>query len=120
MNQTTMTKKVFILLFVAMVTVSIFSIKTLQVDTYDHDHYSILMIENVEALANDNESGKGFSIEPYECVVTGVAQVKLGDGKIIKAKADGTITISGAQNCKMNGEYLCEPITCDKLYSTIF
>ncbi len=78
------------------------------------------MIENVEALAEETEESAGYKIEPYDCIITGFAQVKLGNGKIIKATADGKITISGAQNCKIDGEYLCKTITCDQLYSVIF
>jgi len=86
---------------------------------HSEDEYSSLVMQNIEALS-DPEGGKGYSISPYDCVITGIGQIKLGNGKIIKASADGSISLSGARDCKLNGDFLCNPISCDQLYSTIF
>ena len=84
------------------------------------DHTSALIKQNIEALSDPPEDKKGYKIEPYDCNITGVGEIKLGNGKIIKASAGGIITIDGARDCEYNGTKMCTPIACTQIYESIF
>ena len=86
---------------------------------YNKPVESTLLMQNVEALSQTEWTEPMWTIHPYDCTIKGACTIRLGNGSIIKIKADGEFTISGARDCAGGGNYACEPITCEKLYSVI-
>lgn len=86
------------------------------------NQFSDLELANIEALTQNESANAVFEIIPYDCTISGNGKVKLGDGSIITISGDGSITISGARDCKLNIEagFLCTPKMCTDLYQVIF
>lgn len=115
-----MKKKFFMAAAVATVCMAAF-VAVKSISSNDRE-FTALELANIEALTESEASNAVFEIVPYDCTISGNGKIKLGNGKIISLSGDGSITITGARDCKYNESagYLCSPIMCTELYQIIF
>ena len=88
----------------------------------NHHEFTVLELANIESLTNNENDEAKYQIYPYDCTISGVGKIQLGDGRIISLSGNGTFTISGARDCAESDteRFLCSPIECTDLYEVIF
>ena len=71
---------------------------------YNQPERNALFVQNVEALSQAEWTEPMWTIHPYDCTIKGACTIRLGNGSIIKIKADGEFVISGARDCSGDGK----------------
>lgn len=76
---------------------------------------SDMLLTNAEALAEVENDDPMWNIDPYNCTISGELAAKLG----ITVKGEGTVSVSGARDCRAGGNSLCKPISCVDIYMVL-
>lgn len=86
--------------------------------------YSSLLIQNIEALTEDNDLQKldcSYTPVPQPCSasISGEVAAKLLGLKVGSISGDVEVPIVGAQECRGNGDMTCRPVRCDELINAL-
>lgn len=92
--------------------------------SYPLNERSSLLIQNVEALTNNNEPSKldcSYTPVPQSCSasISAEAAAKLFGLKVGSISGNVEIPIVGAQECRGNGDMTCRPVRCDELINAL-
>ncbi len=110
-----------LLLIIVLIVVGYQGIKSL---FYPECEYSSLLIQNAEALTDNNEPSKldcSYTPVPQPCSVSisAEAAAKLFGIKVGSITGNVEVPIVGAQECRGNGDMTCRPVRCDELINAL-